>query len=141
MAGKYGSASVTVSLEDGPGGTARAITNHVLTVGGAKITSETEASAAFGDSWDEHTPTGRKKVDPIELTGFWDTSATTGPHVVLKDVDDDPADDGRELILGFGDSKTFTVDVRLVEYEVMAKNGNLTQFRAKLLPTGAGVWA
>ena len=30
MAGKYGPASVTVTLEDGPGGTARALTNFIL---------------------------------------------------------------------------------------------------------------
>ena len=30
MAGRYGPASVTVTLEDGPGGTARALTNFIL---------------------------------------------------------------------------------------------------------------
>lgn len=141
MAGKYGSASVTCTLEDAPGGTARNILGHILTMGGVKVTSATEDSTAFGVSWRAHTPTGMNSVPDITLEGFWDTTATTGPHVVLGTVDDGPQDDGRELIVGFGDSKTFTIDVRLVEYEVIATVGQLTRFRALLRPTGTGAWA
>ena len=141
MAGKYGSASVTISLEDAPGGTARAITNFVMEMGGVKITSNTEPSTAFGDSWEEHIPVGMKKGDPITLKGQWDTTATTGPHVVLIAPDDDPQDDGRELVLVFGDSKTMTMDVRLTSYNVLAQVGAVTVFEAELLPTGAMVWS
>lgn len=141
MAGKYGSASITVTLEDGPGGTARAITGHVLTMGGIKITAELQDSDAFGDTWAESTPTGKKKLEPLDLTGHWDTTATTGPHVVLIAPDDGPQDDGRELVVVFGDSKTMTVDVRLASYEVLGKNGELTEFAAQLVPTGAAVWS
>ena len=141
MAGKYGSASVTVSLEDGPGGTARAITNHVLEIDGIEIESAMELSQAMGDSWEESTPSGMKKGADINLTGNWDTTATTGPHVVLKDVDDSPQDDGREMIIAFGDSKTCTFDVRLVKYKVLATVGKLTRFTALLRPTGAMTWA
>ena len=140
MAGKYGSSSVTISLEDAPGGTARAVTNFILEMGGVKVTANTEQSNAFGDAWEEHTPTGMRKVDPITLSGFWDTTATTGPHVVFITPDSDPNGDGRELVVVFGDGKTFTVDVRLISYNVMGQNGNLTRFEAELLPTGAGAW-
>ena len=37
MAGKYGSSSVTITYDDAPGGTGRAITNFVMELGGAKI--------------------------------------------------------------------------------------------------------
>ena len=141
MAGKYGSASVSVTLEDGPGGTARDITNHILSMGGIKITSAMQRSDALGDSWEEHTPTGKRKLEPLTLEGFWDTTATTGPHVVLQAPDDGPQDDGRELVVIFGDSKTMTVDVRLVDYEVLATNSELTKFRSQLLPTGAATWS
>ena len=140
MAGKYGSASVTISLEDGPGGTARQIKNFILTMGGVKITAQTQPSHAFGDAWEEHTPTGMLKGDPITLTGFWDTTATTGPHVVFIAPDDGPQDDGRELIVVFGDSKTMTCDVRLVSYAVIGQTGNLTNFEAVLQPTGTMTW-
>ena len=141
MAGKYGSASVTVSLEDGPGGTPRAIGNHILTMGGVKITSILEKSTAFGDSWEESTPVGMKRLEPLTLEGLWDTTATTGPHVVLQAPDDGPQDDGRELVVVFGDAKTMTVDVRLESYEVLPQVGALTRFRAQLVPTGAAVWS
>lgn len=141
MSGKYGSPSVTVSLEDGPGGTARAITNFVMELGGVKITANTEPSTAFGDAWEEHVPTGVKKGDPIPIKGQWDTTATTGPHAVLIAPDDDPQDDGRELVVVFGDSKTMTCDVRLTDYNVLGKVGSVTMFEATLLPTGAMVWS
>jgi hypothetical protein len=141
LAGKYGPVDVTISLEDSPGGTARTITNFVLAMGGVKITALTEKSDAFGDAWEEHTPTGKKRVEPLSLSGEWDTTAVTGPHVVFIAPDDSPQDDGRELVIVFGDSKTFTVDVRLISYEVLGLNEKLTQFVAELLPTGAGVWS
>ena len=87
MAGKYGSASVTITYDDAPGGTGRIVTGHILTMSGAKIQSVLQASHAFGDSWEEHTPSGLMKMEPVTLTGFWDTTATTGPHVVLRPGD------------------------------------------------------
>lgn len=139
-AGKHGSSEITISIEDGPGGTSRAITPYVQSISGVKLEALTQATHAFGDTFEEHTPTGMKKVPDITLTGFFDDTATVGPHVVFIAPDDGPQDDGRELIVVFGNSKTFTVDVRLVSYEVLGKNGALTEYAAVLRPTGAGVW-
>ena len=108
MAGKYGSQSITVSYDDGPGGSLQAVTNHILSMGGVKITSAMQLSHAFGDSAEESTPSGMIKVDPISLGGFWDTTASTGPHVVFGTPDDGPQDSTRTLVIVFGDSKTFT---------------------------------
>ena len=141
MAGKYGSPSITIAYDDAPGGTPRTITDHVLTMGGVKITSPQEVSTAFGDSWVEKTPTGVREVASLTLEGLWDTTATTGPHVVLGDPDDDPQDATRTLTIGFGDSKQFDVETRLASYEVLGQVGNLTRFRAEIEPTGAGVWS
>jgi hypothetical protein len=141
MAGKYGSADVTFAIEDGPGGTSRAIAGFLLEIGGVKITALTEKSDTFGDAWEEHCPTGKRRVEPLTLTGWWDTTATTGTHAVLSDPDDGPNEDTREVIVVFGDSKTFTFDVRLTSYEVLATNDQLTRFTAELLPSGAGVWS
>jgi hypothetical protein len=142
MAGKYGSASITITYDDGPGGTGRAITSFVLTMGGVKITSNTEQSNAFGDAWEKHNATGVSKVEPITLEGFWDTTATTGPHVVFLAPDDGPQDATRTLVIAFGDSKTFTCETILKSYEVLGQNGNLTRFKAEILPTGTPVgWA
>lgn len=139
---KFGSPSVTVTLDDAPGGTPRNVTNHVLTMGGAKIENITQPSHAFGDSWTEATPTGMRTVPPIQFTGLHDTAATTGPHVVFRvqDADASPSATPRVLVLGFGGG-TFTVSGHLGSYEVLGKNGNLTEFAVMFTPSGAGVWS
>ena len=141
MAGKYGPASVTVTLEDSPGGTARALTNFILEGITAKTSAQLMDTTALGDSFTEQTPTGLKTVENITLTAIWDTTGTTGTHAVLGTVDDGPQDDGRELVVVFGDSKTFTVDVRLMSSEVVAALGAIQTIVAELVPTGAGVWS
>ena len=141
MAGKYGPSSVTATLEDGPGGTARALTNFILEGISVKMSSILQDTTALGDSFEEQTPTGTKKTENITLTCIWDTTGTTGTHVVLGTVDDGPQDDGRQLVVVFGDSKTYTVDVRLMSSEVVAANGAIQTIVAELVPTGAGVWS
>ena len=141
MAGKYGPASVTVTLEDGPGGTARALTNFILEGITAKTSAQLMDTTALGDSFTEQTPTGLKTVENITLTCIWDTTGTTGTHAVLGTGDDGPQEDVRELGVVFGDSKTFTVDVRLMSSEVVAALGSIQTIVAELVPTGAGVWS
>ena len=140
MAGKYGSQSVTITYDDGPGGTGRIVTGYMQTMSGVKISSALQASHAFGDSWEEHTPTGMMKMEPVTMHGQWDTTATTGPHVVFIAPDDGPQDSTRTLVIVFGDSKTMTVETRLVSYEVLGINGNLTEFDAVIQPSGAAAW-
>ena len=141
MAGRYGPASVTVTLEDGPGGTARALTNFILEGISVKKTAQLMDTTALGDSSTEQTPTGLMTTEPITLTTIWDTTGSTGTHVVLGTVDDGPQDDGRQLVVVFGDSKTFTCDVRLMSSEVIASNGSIQTLVAELVPTGAGTWS
>lgn len=141
MPGKYGSQSWTISLDDAPGGTLRAITNHVLEISGIKIESVQELSDAFGDSYEESTPTGKKRSPAITMSGQWDTTATTGPHAVCSDPDDGPQDATRTFTAVPGDGKTFNVEGRLVSYEVLGRNGNLTRFTAVFQPSGTVVWA
>jgi len=141
LAGKYSSQSITITFDDAPGGTGRIVTGYVQTMSGTKIESVLQASHAFGDSWEEHTPTGMARMAPVTLSGHWDTTATTGPHVVFVAPDDGPQDDTRTLVMVFGDSKTMTVETRLVSYSVNGVNGNLTQFEAVIQPTGAATWS
>lgn len=139
MAGKYGPADVTVTLEDAPGGTARNLESFILNGIAAKTLARMVQTDGLGAIWEIFTPTGKKAVDPITIGGVWDTTATTGSHVVLKDVDDGPQDDGRELIINFGDSKTLTVDIRLMSYTILASNDTIQMFEAEMQPTGAAV--
>jgi len=137
---KYGSGTVTIYLEGAPGGTSYAIQDYILEMGGAKITSITEPTTAFGDSWEEHLPVGMSKAEPISLTGFFDDTATSGPHAIFKDVDDGTTDDTRALVVGFGNTRYFHCDTRLTSYEVVGSVGKLTRFNAELLPTGTVTW-
>ena len=141
MAGKYGPSSVTVTLEDAPGGSAQNIHNFLLNGISAKDLSEMMETTALGDSWKERVPIGIRDSDAITLEGIWDTTATTGTHAIFLAVDDGPQDDGRELVIVFGDGKTWTKDFRLSEYEVIASTTEIQKFRVVLTPTGQALWS
>lgn len=140
MPGKYGSPSVTITYDD-TAGAPQIITNFVMELGGAKIELKTQASHAFGDSWEEWTCTGMRAVPAIKIGGLFDTT-TPGPHSVLNITDADavPSAPTRTLAIMFGDGKTFTVETRPQDYEVLAKNGALTEFAATVQPTGPALW-
>jgi hypothetical protein len=140
--GKQSSSSVTVTYDDSAG-SPQVITGFIMEMDGAEIEMELESSESFGDIWREKTPTGMWTSPPIVLKGHFDTTATTGPHVVLKPgtADSLPGAATRTLAIAWGDSKTFTVETRLNKYRVIATNGKLTRFEATVTPTGASVWA
>jgi hypothetical protein len=142
-AGKHGSSEITITIDGSPGGSPVDITQYVRTMGGAKIDNIQEPSHAFGDSWGEMLATGFRNVPPIPLTGFDDDTAVSGPHIVLKVTDADASPQGatRTLTLGFGNGRTFSGEVRLASYEVIGRNGQLSEFASVLNPTGAFVWA
>ena len=140
---KYGSASVTITIDDAPGGSPTAITQYVREIGGAKIENLTQETQPFGTSWIENTSTGVRKVDDIAINGLFDDTATTGPHDILRvqDAEVGPGADTRTLALVYGGGKTFTVEGIMASYEVLGKNGNLTEYAAIFRPSGAGVWS
>ncbi len=144
-AGKHGSAEWTISCDDAQGGTLRAITPYVQTISGIKITAASQVITAFGDTWEKNSPTGTKKVEPVTIGGFFDDTATVGPHVVFLTPDttiyDGTTSTSRTFTIVVGNSKTFTVEVLLSSYEVLGKNGNLTEYVAVITPTGTGTWS
>ena len=143
MAGKYGSASVAITYDSTPGGSPQTITPYVREIGGVKVEAITQQSNPFGTSWEEHTPSGVAKVSDVALHGFFDTTASVGPHVVfmIQSGDRDPQGALRTLTFAPGDGKTFTAETRLLSYEVIGKNGNLTEYEAMIRISGAGTWS
>src|SRR5438876_611007 len=139
-AGKHGSAETSIVLDDS-GGTPRTITNYVLTMGALKITAHNQPSTAYGDSWEEILMTGVKKGEPIQLGGFFDDTATSGPHVVMGVPDSSPQASTRTLTVVVGNSVTFTAEGYITSYEVLAKVGSLTEFAAMYHPTGSVAWS
>lgn len=141
MAGKYGSASWAVQYDDSPGGTLRTMTAHVLTLGGIKIEQLTEENNPFGQAYVSNTPVGVQKFNDVPVEGFFDTTATTGPHVVFGTPDSDPNGSTRTLTVTPGDSKSMTVETRLVDYEVIGSFGKLTRYRATIRQAGLAAWS
>lgn len=141
-AGKFGGQTLAVSIDDGPGGSLRVITPFVTDIGGVKIESITEETHPFGVSWKENTPVGLASVADISIKGKWDTTLTTGPHVVFIAPDDGPQDATRTFTFAPGDSKTFTAECRLVSYEMTGKVGALHTYEAVIRFTGTPTgWA
>lgn len=138
-AGKHGSSEITVSYDDGPGGTLRLITSYVLTFGGVKITSKMQVSTAFGDTITKKLPTGVSALDDIPIEGFWDDTTVTGPHVVFLAPDTSPQASTRSLVIVFGNSKTWSSEGYLQDYEVLGQAGLLTRFKATLIQN-SGAW-
>ncbi len=142
MADEHGPVSVAVTLENSPGGTAKALTGFLRSGIDVGHESETVETTGFGDSFREFTPTGIKKHDDIELTLLFTTTATSGTHAILGTVDDGPQDAGRELIVTVASTaEKYTVDVRLVRYRVVCSLDSIQMVNVLLRPTGAGVWS
>jgi hypothetical protein len=139
MAGKYGSASATISIDD-HGGTLRDITAHVLTIGGLKITQITEENSPFGMANERNMPVGKQKFGPVTIAGNYDTTATTGPHVVFSTLETTPQDATRTLTIAPGDGKSLSGEGYVTEYEVVMNNGKLTGYTATFVQAGAFAW-
>lgn len=142
-AGKQGSKELVIQVDDAPGGALQNITQHVRTIGGAKIENVLTPSHAFGDAWEEMVATGFARVPPIPLGGLFDNNGAASPHTVLKVQagDRDPNGATRTVSLNFGDGQIFSGEARLASYEVLGKNEALTEYAAVLQPTGQWTWA
>lgn len=143
MAGKYGSSSSTtmVQYDDSPGGTLRNVTAHVRAIGGIKIEELTVENSPFGQAYESNTPVGKQRFPDVEISGDWDTTAITGSHAVFGTPDDGPQDSLRTLTVTPGDSKSFTVETRLVSYELVLTNGQLTGYKAVVRQAGLAAWS
>jgi hypothetical protein len=138
-AGKHGSSEITISYDDGPGGTLRLITPYVMTMSGIKITSNMQKSTVFGDTVEKMLPTGMSIFAPITVGGLFDDTATVGPHVVFIAPDTSPQSATRTLTIVIGNSKQWSGEGFLQSYEVLPKNGNLTEYVAVLIQN-TGAW-
>lgn len=139
---KHSPSEVTVTIDDAPGGTPRVITAFVTSIGGFGVESITQQTNPFGVATESHTPTGLTKVADIPIGGFFDDTATSGPHVVFQVAAADiaPASVGRVLVIVAATAKTFTITVHLVKYEVMLKKDGLTEYQATVRQKTTGVW-
>jgi hypothetical protein len=136
--GKHGSAEVTFTLDDAPGGTGRAIQHHITGSIAVAIASAMEEATAFGDSWTWKLPAGVRSLKDIPIGGFFDDTANTGPHAVLSSPDYSPTGTPRNLVVVYGNSKTATTTVWVQDYEVTGTVGKLSTYKATLTPAYPG---
>ena len=141
MAGRYGSPSITVTIDDGPNGSGQTFTTYVTGEVAAEIISHTEDVTAMGDASLKHAPTGLLESPSFTVSGPWNTTASTSPHVVLLAPDNGPQDATRTVVFVFGDSKTWTVETILTRYKVSGDVNGLSKFEGEFLPVGVGIWS
>lgn len=133
---KYGSNSVQIDF-DNSGGTPVDMSNYIHELGPIKVASaEMQESHAFGDAWKEFLATGVRMMEPFDIVGFYDDTATTGPDAIFNDVADGPADSTRTITVTWGGSKTTSVECWISAYQRAAVRGELHLFTVTLTPTG-----
>lgn len=128
---KYGSNSVTVEV-DNSSGTLVDLTEYINSINGMDIEAITEDTTVFGDTWQENTYVGVKKANSIQIKGFYDDTATTGPDAVLNALGDT-----RTFQLTYGNSKSSSVEAIITKYVRIPTVSKLTEFECDLTPTGA----
>ena len=128
---KYGSNSVLISFDGDD------LSAHILSINGVKIMSMFESdSHGFNKAWAETLATGLKRVEPIEVEGFYDDIAD-GPHAQFKDTAVGPAAATKNIVFTWGNAKTTTIKTFIESYERLPSRGQLTRYKARLMPTGA----
>jgi len=125
---------------DDSGLTGRTITPYVTSMGGMKIETITQDTNPFGGTAELPTSVGVYKSITIPMSGFFDDTATVGPHVVFGTISSSPSASSRTLVVNFSGG-TYTVECIVTAYEVMGKNGALTEYAATLQTVSVGVWS
>ena len=128
---KYGSDDLKVEV-DNSGGTLVDVTAHVTEINGYSVQAVLEESTPFGVAWEESIFSGVKLVDDVELTGFYDDTATTGPDAIFNDLGAT-----RTLKLTWGGSKTSSVEAIIAQYDRNPAVKESTKYTVTLKPTGA----
>ena len=132
---KYGSNSLRIDFDDS-GASPVDMSQHILEINAVRVEAILEESHSFGDSWFESLATGLRRMQDLELSGFYDDAASTGPDVIFNAVFSAPADATRTLKFTWGGSKTTSVETLIMFYERRAAVATLHRYTVGLRPTG-----
>ena len=133
---KYGSNSLAVSL-DNSSGTPVVMTAYVTAIGAVTVEALLEESHSFGDSWFESMATGLRRMSPVEISGIYDDTSSTGPDSVFNSPASAPSTSTRTLLITWGWSKTTSCECVITSYTRGATRNELTSYSVTLTPTGA----
>jgi hypothetical protein len=135
MMAKYGSNSLSVSL-DNSGGTPVAMTAYITAINAVTVEALLEESHSFGDSWFESLATGMRRMSPVEISGIYDDTSSTGPDAVFNSPASAPSTSTRTLLITWGGSKTTSVETVITSFTRGATRNELTSYSVTLTPTG-----
>lgn len=103
-------------------------------ISGVKKEALLALTHGFSASYEQSSPVGVFKIDPITISGFYNDVASTGPHALFGD-----ANVGTERVakVYVATNESVKFDVIVQSYERMPKRNELTRFTVVLQPTGA----
>lgn len=128
---KYGSDDTRIDV-DNSSGTLQNMTAYITEINGFAVEAVLEESTPFGVAWEESLYSGVKMVGDIEITGFYDDTASTGPDVIFNALGDT-----RTVKITWGSTKTSSVEGIIKKYERIAKVKETTKYKVTFKPTGA----
>ena len=129
---QYSSANVVFVIKD-TGGTLRTLTPYIRSIGNVSIEGIIQEATVFGATWATFVSTAIKKMSPLTLGGFYDTTADVGPDVLFAGHEGETR---TECVLTYGGSKTTTFDAIIQKYERLPKLGAMTEYQVTIQPTG-----
>ena len=130
---QYSSANVVVDVDDN-GGSPQTFTAFVRAIGNISIEGIIQESTTFGVSWASYVSTAIKKMAPLTLGGFYDTTATSGPDVLFAGYAGSTTT--RTVKITYGGGKYTSFEALIQKYERMPKLGAMTEYQVTLQPTG-----
>lgn len=128
----YGSDDLKIEI-DNASGTLVDMTSHITEINDVELEAALEESTPFGAAWATSLASGVKLMAEIEITGFYDDTAGTGPDDVLGGG----LGDTRTYAHTWGGTKKTTVEAIITKYARIAKVKESTKYKATLTPTGA----
>lgn len=122
---------------DNAAGTPVVCTQQVQTINGVDKEAVIEETHTFGDAYVEQGFAGLIRGGDITLGGLYDDTASTGSNALFNDVGCvATAGVTRTLLLTFGGTKTYSVEVIIKSYKRMMERGKITRYEVVLTPTG-----
>ena len=132
---KFGSNSLIIAV-DNSSGSAVAMTQYVTAINAISVEALLEESHTFGDAWFETLATGLRRMNPIELSGIYDDTSSTGPDAIFNAVASATSTTTRTITITWGGSKTTSCETLITSYTRGATRNELTSYSVTLTPTG-----
>lgn len=130
---KYSSKDLIVEIDPTDAGALQDISQHVRSINGVETEYILEESHSFGDTWFEMLQTGLRKMNPVEIGGIYDDTASTAPNAIFNGTHAVT----RTLKITWGGTKTTTVEVWIQKYTRSPELGGFTKYSVTLQPTGS----